>query len=192
MSASEDIHLELPRTGAIRKASADESLEQLFRTQYPRLLNLLTRLTSDRARAEELASEVFCKLARRPALFRPSNNLEGWLYRTAMNLGLDSLKMDLRRRKNERAAAVDSTTVPRAADGPLNELLRAEQRRKVRRVLGALKPESARALILHHAGFSYREIARVMELNPLSVGKLILRSRVEFERRFRMLYEARP
>jgi RNA polymerase sigma factor (sigma-70 family) len=153
---------------------------------------LLSRLTSDRGRAEELASEVFCKLAKRPTLFRPGNNLEGWLYRTAMNLGLDSLKMDLRRRTNERAASMDSTITHQTSDGPLDDLLRAEQRIKVRRVLGSLKPESARALILHHAGFSYREISRVIGMNPVSIGKLLLRSRMEFEKKFRQLYEVKP
>ncbi|HLX00443.1 MAG TPA: hypothetical protein VKR82_17525 [Candidatus Acidoferrales bacterium] len=75
MDASEDIKLDLPRVGFGGRAEAESALEDVFRAQYPRLINLLVRVTSDRAKAEELASEVFCKLAKRPVLFRPGNNL---------------------------------------------------------------------------------------------------------------------
>jgi len=185
MDASEDIKLDLPRVGFGGRAEAESALEDVFRAQYPRLINLLVRVTSDRAKAEELASEVFCKLAKRPVLFRPGNNLEGWLYRTAMNLGLDALKIDLRRRRKEQAAATEATRSAANGSSPLDDVLRGEQRRRVRGILAALRPEAARVLLLHHAGFSYRELARVLEMNPASVGKLLLRSRAEFEKKYR-------
>ncbi len=185
MDASEDIKLDLPQVGFGGRAEAESALEDVFRAQYPRLINLLVRVTSDRAKAEELASEVFCKLAKRPVLFRPGNNLEGWLYRTAMNLGLDALKIDLRRRRKEQAAATEATRSAGNGSSPLDDVLRGEQRRRVRGILAVLRPEAARVLLLHHAGFSYRELARVLEMNPASVGKLLLRSRAEFEKKYR-------
>jgi RNA polymerase sigma-70 factor (ECF subfamily) len=189
MDASEDIKLDLPHVGFGGRAEAESALEDVFRAQYPRLINLLIRVTSDRAKAEELASEVFCKLAKRPVLFRPGNNLEGWLYRTAMNLGLDALKIDLRRRRKEQAAATEATRSAGNGSSPLDDVLRGEQRHRVRGILAALRPEAARVLLLHHAGFSYRELARVLEMNPASVGKLLLRSRAEFEKKYREKYE---
>ena len=190
MDAGEDIHLELPRISSARHTEADSALESVFRAQYPRLSNLLMRITSDRGRAEELASEVFCKLARRPVLFRPGNNVEAWLYRTAMNLGLDSLKMEMRRRKNEQAAAVEAARSSPHSDSPLEDLLRAEQRRRVRIVIAELKPISARALLLRHSGFSYGELARVLKINSASVGQLLLRAHAEFSKKYRDLCEA--
>lgn len=191
MDAGDDIHLELPRISSERQIEADTALESVFRAQYPRLFNLLARITSDRGRAEELASEVFCKLARRPVLFRPGHNVEAWLYRTAMNLGLDSLKMEMRRRKKEQAAAVEAARSSPRNDSPLEDLLRAEERRRVRCVIAELKPVSARALLLRHAGFSYSELARVLKINPASVGQLLLRSHAEFARKYRDLCEAK-
>jgi RNA polymerase sigma-70 factor (ECF subfamily) len=191
MDAGDDIHLELPGISSARQVEADTALESVFRAQYPRLSNLLVRLTSDRGRAEELASEVFCKLARRPVLFRPGNNVEAWLYRTAMNLGLDSLKMEMRRRKKEQAAAVEAVRTSPHSDSPLEDLLRAEERRRVRCVIAKLKPVSASALILRHAGFSYGELARVLKINPASVGQLLLRSHAEFAKKYRDLCEAK-
>jgi len=81
MNAGEDIKLELPQVGIGRRTEAETALKDVFRAQYPRLISVLARVTSDRAQAEELASEVFCKLAKRPVLFGPGNILEGLLYR---------------------------------------------------------------------------------------------------------------
>jgi DNA-directed RNA polymerase specialized sigma24 family protein len=95
------------------QAAADATLENIFRLQYPRLVSLLARLTGDRGSAEELASEVFCRLSSRPVLFRPDSNLEGWLYRTAVNLGLDALRMAARRKRHEQAAGVETLRISR-------------------------------------------------------------------------------
>jgi RNA polymerase sigma-70 factor (ECF subfamily) len=190
MNAGEDIKLELPQVGIGRRTEADAALEDVFRAQYPRLISVLVRVTSDRAQAEELASEVFCKLAKRPALFRPGNNLEGWLYRAAMNLALDHLKAGERRRRHEEAAAVESVR-EFSSGSPLDDVLRAEQQRNVRTVLAGLKPACARLLLLRNAGFSYRELAQVLEMNPASIGKMLLRSMTEFEQKYREIYEVK-
>lgn len=192
MNAGEDIKLELPQVGIGRRTEADAALEDVFRAQYPRLISVLARVTSDRAQAEELASEVFCKLAKRPALFRPGNNLEGWLYRAAMNLALDNLKAGARRRRHEDAAALENIRESsRSSASPLDDLLRAEQRGNVRAVLAELKPICARLLLLRNTGFSYRELAQVLEVNPASIGKLLLRSMAEFEQKYKEMYEVK-
>jgi RNA polymerase sigma-70 factor (ECF subfamily) len=192
MSAGEDIKLELPQVRFGRQTEAETTLEEVFRAQYPRLISVLSRVTNDRAQAEELASEVFCKLAKRPALFRPGNNLEGWLYRAAMNLAFDRMKASARRRRHEEAAAVESgRSESSSSENPLENVLRAEQQRNVRLVLSGLKPVCARLLLLRNSGFSYRELAQVLEINPTSVGKLLLRSMAEFEQRYREMYEVK-
>jgi RNA polymerase sigma-70 factor (ECF subfamily) len=192
MNAGGEIKLELPQVGIGRRTEADAALEDVFRAQYPRLISVLVRVTSDRAQAEELASEVFCKLAKRPALFRPGNNLEGWLYRAAMNLALDNLKAGARRRRHEDAAAVENVRESsRTSASPLDNVLRAEQQRNVRTVLAGLKPTCARLLLLRNAGFSYRELAQILEMNPASIGKMLLRSMTEFEQKYREMYEVK-
>ena len=71
-----------------------------------------------------------------------------------------------------------------------NEL--AEKRLRVCTVIAELKPERARALLLRHAGFSYRELALILKMNPASVGQMLLRAQAEFARRYRELSEAKP
>lgn len=182
VGASEEISLQ-----ADGQAAAGATLEDVFRLQYPRLVSLLARITGDRSQAEELASEVFCRLSSRPFLFRPESNLAGWLYRTAVNLGLDTLRMEARRRRHEKAAGAESVRVSNAGD-PLADMLRAEQRMRVQAVLAALKPVTARLLLLRHAGLSYAELADALRFNTASVGKLLARASAEFEKKYRSMY----
>ena len=184
----EDIQLDVPEFGPVRRRRADYSLEILFSEQYPRVLSVLIRITGDRGRAEELASEVFCRLASRPSLFRPGNNLEGWLYRVAMNCGLNYLKIDARRKRHERAAAVELARSAPVQSTPLEAMLQSERRQRARVTLASLKPEIGRILLLRSAGFSYRELSQILGVNIVSVGKTLLRSRAEFERKYREIY----
>jgi RNA polymerase sigma factor (sigma-70 family) len=181
VDGSDHIPLSLPGS------ALDANPEDVYRVQYQRLVALLVRITGERGQAEELASETLCRLLARPALLRPGGNLEGWLYRTAMNLGLDALKLRVRRTHYERAAGVEALRSSPAAN-PLDNLLRAERQQRVRRVLALLKPSDARLLLLRHAGFSYQEAAEVLKINPASVGKLLARSMAAFEKRYAELY----
>jgi RNA polymerase sigma-70 factor (ECF subfamily) len=169
------------------RAAADASLEDVFRRQYPRLVSLLARITGDRGKAEELASEVFCRLSSRPVLFRPDCNLDGWLYRTAVNLGMDALRMAARRRRHEQAAGAEALRTSSAGD-PLADMLGAERRARVQAVLAGLKPVSGRLLLLRNAGLSYAELADALRLRPASVGRLLARAAAEFEKKYRSMH----
>jgi RNA polymerase sigma-70 factor (ECF subfamily) len=184
VDASEEIPLSFEPKA---RAASGPSLEDVFRLHYPRLVNLLARITGDRGRAEELASEVFCRLSSRPALFRPDGNLDGWLYRTAVNLGLDTLRAESRRRRNEQAAGAEVARHSSAGD-PLSEVLRSEQKTRVHAALAALKPVSAKLLLLRHAGLSYSELAGALAVKQVSVGTLLARATAEFEKKYRALH----
>src|SRR5579862_4743427 len=99
--------------------------ETVFQEHYPRIVGMLTRLTGDRGHAEEIAADVFCKVASRPGLPKPED-LTAWIYRVATNAGLDAVRSDARRRRREREAGVES--IRSASDaGALDELLRQER-----------------------------------------------------------------
>jgi RNA polymerase sigma-70 factor (ECF subfamily) len=162
-------------------------LEDVYRREYGRLVGLVSRVSGDRGRAEELVADAMCRLSERSALFRPDGNLEAWLYRTAINLALNALKAESRRVHYERAASAEEARNRRAA-GPLEEVLRAEEQRKVRSILAAMKPAEAKLLLLRHAGLSYQETAEALGLNPASVGKLVARATAKFKERYLELF----
>ncbi len=144
----------------------------------------------DRGRAEELANDVFLKLYRYPLPPRPDGNLGGWLYRTATNLGIDALRAVARRQHYEQAAGHHALQTG-GAPNPLDEVLREERRSRVRTVLAALKPTQAQILILRSSGFSYNDLAESLGVQRGSVGTMLARAEMEFQRRYLEMYEAK-
>ena len=159
-----------------------EWFDALFHAHYPRVVGMLGRLMGDRGQAEEIAADAFCKLARQGAA-SDSDGLTAWLYRVAINAGLDAVRSNARRKRREEAAAR-----PRAAEGALDCLLAAERRERVQRVLSALKPRDAQILLLRADGMSYRELALTLGIQLGSVGSILARAEHEFERRYRARY----
>lgn len=161
-------------------------MELLFREHYARIVSMLTRLTGDRAHAEEIAADVFHKLSQRPELLAGQDDLTAWIYRVATNAGLDGLRTNTRRRKREEVAGFDL----HAANPPnaLDNMLREERRSRVREVLAGLKPRDAQLLLLRSNGLAYKELAQTLGVEPGSVGTMLARAEAEFERRFRARY----
>ena len=162
------------------------SVESLFREHYARIVAMLTRLTGDRAHAEEVAADVFHKLSQRPELLAGQDDLTAWIYRVATNAGLDSLRMNSRRRKREEVAGADVHAA--APPDALDLMLREERRARVREVLQALKPREAQLLLLRANGLAYRELAQTLGVEAGSVGTMLARAEAEFERKFRARY----
>ena len=161
--------------------------DELFLSHYTLIVRLLARMLGDYARAEDLANEAFLKLYRRPALHTSHGNVGGWLYRTAMNLGIDALRAAARRDRYETAAARAETKTQAAEDG-LHQLLRAEKQQRVRHALACIKPVYAQALFLRVSGYSYKELADSLAMEPASVGTLLLRAEAEFEKHYVAMY----
>jgi RNA polymerase sigma-70 factor (ECF subfamily) len=165
----------------------DESFEELFLAHYGRIVTVLCRLLSDRGQAEDLANEVFLRLYRRPLPQGSDGTVPGWLYRTAMNLGIDALRSSARRKQYEQAAAVAVAGSHRGEDA-YDQALRAERQQRVRTVLAELKPSQAQLLVLRASGHSYKEVADVLGIERGSVGTLLVRAEGAFEERYRELY----
>ncbi len=178
--------LSFGRMSGTRDSGADRVFEDLFTEHYPKLVKTLLRLTGDHGIAEELASEAFCRLhQRRPGI--ATENAAGWLYRTAMNLGLDSLRANSRRVRREERAGKEALR-NEAPGGPLQDLLAEESRARVRNVIAQLKPVQGQVLLMGSSGFSCKEMAAVLGLKPDSLYMLIARAKAQFEKKYVRLY----
>jgi len=152
--------------------------DALFHSYYGRLARLLYRVTGDVGRAEEVASEAFWRLHRKPP--RSHANLEGWLYRTGLRLALDQLRKERRRARYEGLASLFSNA--KATEAAIET---SEETERVRQTLAALRPNHASLILLRSEGLSYAELAAALNVNPTSVGTLMARA----EQAFRKEYE---
>jgi hypothetical protein len=118
------------------------------------------RVIGDTGRAEEIASEVFWRIHRKPPA--ASVNVHGWLCRTAIRLALDNLRSDSRRLRYQNLSPPGF-----ASPNPEQSLQRLEECEQVRSVLAVLRPEFAEMLLLRADGCSYADIAEALQLNPI-------------------------
>ena len=166
-----------------RGTDLDESppdFETTFRLHYPRIVHAIARVVGDAACAEELAVEVFWKFWRNPRI--PRDKAGGWLYRTAIRLGIHELRRRARHARYQRLLRLAGPQTPeeiRAGD---------EKQEQVRRVLSAIKPRDAELLLLQSDEFRYEEIASALDLNFASVGTLVSRARLAFRKEYTKLY----
>ncbi len=177
-----------------RRAASSTSLrsdfEHVFLEQYPRVYGVLVRLLGDRAEAEDLALETFWQLHRRGPAAGRTQNLGGWLYRVATNLGLNALRARKRRERYEAEAGAAAAT-----HNPSDDLEEAavaqEERERVRLVLAQLDARQAELLLMRHSGMSYEELGAALGLSPNSIGTLLVRAEREFEKKWQARDERR-
>ncbi len=172
-------------TGVSRTGWAGSSFETVFFEHYGRIVGVLCRIVGDRAHAEELASDAFLRLYEQPQPAGEFQNVGGWLYRTATRLGLDFLRAAGRRRRYEQLAVAEWNEAAEA--GPLDDMLRAETRRRVRAALARMKPAQAQILTLRGSGLSYKEIAGALGVKVNCVGRLLARAENAFEKIYRRM-----
>ena len=154
--------------------------EAVFQEHWPRVYGVLYRLVGDQAEAEDVALEAFWRLYDQRPSFANEQQVIGWLYRVATNLGFNALRASKRRQHYEEKAGqqiLDDKTVI----DPDAEFEMEQERVRVRLVLAKMKPRSAKILVLRHSGFSYAEIASTLGVAPGSVGTLLARAEKEFE-----------
>ncbi len=171
------------------QGQAEGRLEGLFQEYWERLCASVYRIVGDWDEAQDLTLETFVQLHQNPP--PREQNLGGWLYRVATNLGLNALRARKRRQQYEEHAGslLLEDNAPLEPAAALEKKLEQED---VRRVLHVMKPRSAQLLILRHSGLTYAEIAAALNITPTSVGSLLARAEREFEENYEETSDHRP
>src|SRR5574341_412505 len=117
------------------------AFEQLFERHVKGVVGFATQFVGARARAEELAQDVFLQVYRTRARYVPRARFRTWLYRMATNACLS----ELRRADHRRQVRSADEPAKGGSDGPLRDsptrssedtLLDREAVDKMRRALG--------------------------------------------------------
>ena len=161
-----------------------DAVAALYHARFESLFRYLDRLTGDADLAKDIAQDTFVRLYRRGAL---PDDTRAWLATVATNLVRDHQRQARRRAELVAQYAADTAqpNEPPAADAGV---LVQEARSRVRAALDTLPDRDRVLLLLRHEGYSYRELARAVNVAEGSVGTLLLRA----TRTFRLAVGAEP
>jgi len=176
-----DGHAELVHRIESGDAAAEGELVERFQRG---LTLMLRRLAQDGAVAEDLCQETLClviaKIRRREV--REPERLAGFIRSTAHNLFIAD-----RRREWRYQTAGDEDSVPgcpgarhdRAEAAQLREVLRAEEARQVRQLLGELRFDRDRELLIRFylSDESKEEVCRQLGVEPQHFHQVLHRAR---------------
>ena len=159
----------VPVSGSSRGAVRTD-LDQIFRSQYQRVVGVAARVLGSRDQAEDVAQDVFLSFSHSPV---PAEEAPGWLCVAAAHTALNLLRSGRRRASREGSVAVaDDAVVSDVAEA----VVTLEERSRVRAALAQLPRKQAVALVLRHSGLSYADVAAALDMSPGSVGTTVRRA----------------
>lgn len=177
-----------------RVARGDRSaFAQLFDRHQASVCRFAFRYVGDRAKAEELAQEIFVKLYKSAPSYRPTARFKTFLFRVAANHCLNEVRRGEYRVSHETTEGTDETERPLdvaapPGEGPEETLQARELERAVSAALGELSDrERAAFTMCRFEGMAYRDIASALSATEAAVKSLIHRATLAVARKLSSL-----
>ena len=164
--------------------------ELLGRYERP-VFSLIYRMVRDRALAEDLTQEAFIRAFNAIGGYNPGYKFSSWIFKIAHNLTIDHL-----RRKRIDTISLDGSPDALSAEEqartrPIVEspderpdayVENLELGGEIEAAIGRLRPHYRTVTLLRHVeGYSYNEIAEIMDLPLGTVKTYIHRARLELK-----------
>ncbi|WP_155852766.1 RNA polymerase sigma factor SigE [Arthrobacter sp. H14] len=150
--------------------------EQVVNDHSAKVFRLAYRLTGNRFDAEDLTQEVFVRVFRSLANFKPGT-LDGWLHRITTNLFLDQARRKQRIRFDGLADDAESR-LPGRDPGPERSFEFNNLDLDIQAALEELPPDFRAAVVLCDIeGLSYEEVAHALDIKLGTVRSRIHRGR---------------
>ena len=162
--------------------SATAELDELFRTQHGRVLRAAYRITGSMADAEDVAQNVFLRIAQQGVCRGAIDNPDSYVYRAAINGALDLL----RKRQREGAVPIEDTellsgTVPVDRASEAREMVSI-----VRSSLTRLSPRAAEMFVLRYVeDRDLADIAHLLNTSRAVVAVMLHRTRARLRSEFK-------
>lgn len=149
-----------------------DALGVLVQRHQAKVIGLAFRFLGRWDAAEDVAQDVFIRVLRAAATFRPDAQFTTWLYRIAANLCWD------RRRQAARELRLRSSSpAPRSVDLPSETSESRDRIACVRRAVADLPDRQRLAVILHrYQGLSHKETAAATGWSQSAVESCLVRA----------------
>jgi len=180
----------LAKTMANRTANPDPAeFERQAMPYLGSLYNTAYRLARNAQDAEDLVQETYLRAYRSFDRFTPGTNLKAWLFRILKNAFINEYRKRKVAPREEDFSALEDAFESRidseragAIPNPEEEALAASIDEDVQRALDELAPEYRMAIVLADLeGFSYKEIAEILEIPIGTVMSRLYRGRKHLE-----------
>lgn len=167
----------------------ERGFKELVRRYERPIFSLVFRMVRDRELAEDLAQEAFVKVFRALDQYDPAHRFSSWLFKVAHNVAVDHL-----RRKQLDTVSIDGSphgdpadgsrdsgiSLPSTLESPEEFTENRELGDRIEQAIGRLRPDYRAAVLLRHVeGYSYEEVAEIMEVPLGTVKTYIHRARGE-------------
>ena len=161
-------------------------------TRYEKpVFSLVYRMVRDRGLAEDLAQETFIRAYTNIGSYNPSYKFSSWIFKIGHNLTIDHLRKkrldtvsihgapDALTEDEQARTSLDLEDTGELPDTYVENLELGSQ---IERAISRLRPEYRTATLLRHVeGYSYQEIAKIMDLPLGTVKTYIHRARLELK-----------
>jgi RNA polymerase sigma-70 factor (ECF subfamily) len=142
----------------------DKVLEEVYKENAKYVYNVALGMMRNKSEAEDIMQNVFIKLFQNYGSFRGDSSIRTYLYRMTVNKCLDYFRL-----QKIRMNKLESIEIPRDTGS-------GDNKDEVYSLLEKLDPEMKAAILLSEiSGFSYKEIAEILELNLGTVKSRIHR-----------------
>lgn len=155
------------------------AFSELMTLHERRMYAVALRICANREDAQDCLQDAMLRIYRSLGSFKGQSSFSTWVYRITMNTCLD----ELRRRKSRNATSLDNLLdngwSPSDNDNaPEKYAMASEQRRVIDRAIAELPEDMRSAVVLRDVqGFSYDEIAEMLEANIGTIKSRISRGR---------------
>ncbi len=151
--------------------------EALYRQHWTRVVRLCRLLLDDPQESQEVAQEVFLRLAQRCQASDPVAQWGAWLTRVALNACSDRRRSGWWRRGRAGPRAIEEIDLIDGEPTPERAALQREERERIWRAFRRLPPRQREVFVLRHLeGWSTEVVAEALVLSPGSVKRHLFRA----------------
>jgi RNA polymerase sigma-70 factor (ECF subfamily) len=187
MGVSSGVEADADAELMLKVAAGDKAaFRVLFDRYQASVARFAFRFVGDRARAEELAQDIFVNLYRSAKSYRPSAKLKTFLFRVATNHCLNEVRRGEYRMPHAGDTSEEGKAelVARGGTRPDESLAGKELERAVGQALaGMSERERAAFCMCRFEGMAYREIADALSASEAAVKSLIHRATLAVARK---------
>jgi len=157
--------------------------QEIYETYYPRIYRYLTRLLG-KYYSEDVAQEVFTKIAFKLGEFKGESRLSTWVYRIATNAALDLVRSSGFRKQEPITIAPDNSNNRLNVSSSIEQqLIRQEMNQCIYSLIDNLPPNYRMVLFLSEfEGLKNSEIAEILNLSLDNVKIRLHRARSKLKK----------